>query len=156
MNARWMAAPTRLDFTLVLCFESFKYESHLNSLMWVLLAPGNPDEGFSLLAAVLNVASKDVQSLSLHRCWKSEIQNLEINVQDSYLRDLIYAENLPLHLTWLWNLHFIQQSDDISKPVGQYYGGQFIPAPMVIISQHLATRSQLDGPRFSGRQQLDL
>jgi hypothetical protein len=122
-----MAAATRLDFILVICLESVKYASHFISLMWVLLAPGNFDEGFFPLAALLNVASKDVQSLSLDKPWKSEIQNLRIEVQDSYFRDFVLAL-LPLHLIWLWNLHFIQQPDDVGQSVGQDYGGQFNPA----------------------------
>jgi hypothetical protein len=84
----------------------------------VSLAPGNAGVGFTLLAPLLNEASKDVQSLSFARPWKSEIQNPGIDVQDSYIRVLILAKSRPLHLTWLWTLHIIQQRDDISKPVG--------------------------------------
>jgi hypothetical protein len=84
----------------------------------VSLAPGNAGVGFTLLAALLNEASIDVQSLSFVRPWKNEIQNPGIDVQDSYIRVLILAKSRPLHLTWLWTLHIIQQRDDISKPVG--------------------------------------
>jgi len=73
-----MAAATRLDLIFVLCFESFKNESHLSSLRWVLLAPGKADVGFSLPKARLKDFRKFAQSLSLEKCWRSEIQNLEI------------------------------------------------------------------------------
>jgi len=151
-----MAAATRLDFILVVCFESIKYESHLNSLRWVLLPPEYASAGFSLLTAFLNVASKDVQSLSFNRPWKREIQKDRIDVQDTYTREPIHAESPPLHLLGHWNLHFIQQSDDISNPVGQYYGGQFHPSPYVGFRHLVTRRPQHNRPGFFGRQQLDL
>jgi hypothetical protein len=57
---------------------------------------------------------------------------LEKDVQDSYLREFLIANSPhPRRLMRLWKLHVIQQTDDVSKPVGEYYGGQVIPAPSV-------------------------